>query len=41
MNSEEYTRLDKVEREHWFYRGKRDVVRHWIQRCRPLRRPGG
>src|SRR5262249_20404319 len=37
MNPEEYDRLDRVERQHWFYRGKRDVVRHWIRRYRPLR----
>ena len=37
MNPEEYARLDQIERRHWFYRGKRDVVRHWIQRYRPLR----
>lgn len=32
MNPEEYARLDSVEGEHWFYRGKRAVVRHWIGR---------
>jgi SAM-dependent methyltransferase len=36
MNSEEYTRLFQVEQEHWFYRGKRDLVRHWIERFGPL-----
>jgi len=38
VNPEEYTRLAQVERDHWFYRGKRDVVRDWIDRCLPLRR---
>jgi SAM-dependent methyltransferase len=32
MNAEEYAKLDRIDREHWFYRGKRDVVRHWIAR---------
>lgn len=38
MNPNEYTNLADVEREHWFYSGKRIIVRHWIQRLRPLRR---
>src|SRR5262245_22966199 len=38
MNPEEYARLDRVDREHWFYRGKRDIVRHWIAHHLPLRR---
>ena len=37
MNPSEYSNLAKVEREHWFYVGKREIVRHWIQRVRPLR----
>ena len=32
MNPDEYTKLDRLDREHWFYRGKRAVVRHWIGR---------
>ncbi len=36
MNPEEYARLNEVERRHWFYRGKREVVRRWVARCRPL-----
>lgn len=32
MNSEEYGRLFAIERDHWFYRGKRRLVRHWIER---------
>lgn len=36
MNPNEYTNLADVERRHWFYSGKRQIVRHWIQRLRPL-----
>lgn len=32
MNPGEYRRLAAVEQEHWFYRGKREIVRHWIER---------
>jgi SAM-dependent methyltransferase len=32
MNSQEYAMLDQVDREHWFYQGKRAIVRHWVQR---------
>ena len=38
MNPEEFEALARVEREHWFYRGKRDLVRHWVGRLAPLRR---
>jgi SAM-dependent methyltransferase len=37
MNPDEYTKLDRLDREHWFYRGKRAVVRHWIGRHLALR----
>src|SRR5690349_9151743 len=37
MNPDEYTKLDRLDREHWFYRGKRAVVRHWIGRHLTLR----
>ena len=36
MNDPEYAKLEKVERDHWYYAGKRDIVRHWINRYRPL-----
>ncbi len=36
MESEEYTNLERVERSHWYYAGKRDLVRRWIARWRPL-----
>jgi SAM-dependent methyltransferase len=32
MDPSEYAKLDEIEREHWFYRGKRDIVRHWLGR---------
>jgi SAM-dependent methyltransferase len=32
MNTDEYTKLDRLDRAHWFYSGKRAVVRHWIDR---------
>lgn len=34
MNAEEYTNLDRVERTHWYYAGKRELVRAWLQRVR-------
>jgi len=39
MNPEEYSNLARVEARHWFYAGKREIVRHWIQRFHPLQ-PG-
>ena len=30
MQLQEYDALEKVEREHWFYKGKRELVKHWI-----------
>lgn len=38
MRYEEFISLSNVEREHWFYRGKRHIVRYWINRLYPLRR---
>ncbi len=38
MNSSEYANLDRLDRVHWFYRGKRAIVRHWIDRFRGLGR---
>ena len=37
MNAEEYQNLERVERTHWYYAGKRALVRGWIQRVRPPR----
>lgn len=36
MNTEEYANLERVERDHWYYAGKRDFVRRWIARVRRL-----
>ncbi|MFA6286471.1 MAG: class I SAM-dependent methyltransferase [Opitutaceae bacterium] len=35
MNAEEYANLEQVERTHWYYAGKRELVRGWIERVRP------
>ncbi|HMJ89117.1 MAG TPA: class I SAM-dependent methyltransferase [Candidatus Acidoferrum sp.] len=37
MNPDEYLKLADVENRHWFYAGKRIIVRHWISRVRALR----
>lgn len=37
MNSEEYANLDRVEQEHWYYVGKRRLVRNWLERAGPPR----
>jgi len=31
VRPEEYANLERVEREHWYYAGKRHIVRHWLQ----------
>jgi len=35
MNAEEYQNLERVERTHWYYAGKREMVRGWINGLRP------
>lgn len=35
MNASEYDNLARVERTHWYYAGKREIVRGWIRRARP------
>lgn len=35
MNSEEYENLEHVEADHWYYAGKRELVKGWILRARP------
>jgi SAM-dependent methyltransferase len=30
MNPEEYANLERVEKEHWFYAGKREIAAHWL-----------
>jgi 2-polyprenyl-3-methyl-5-hydroxy-6-metoxy-1,4-benzoquinol methylase len=36
MNPLEYTKLAEAEASHWFYSGKRDIVRWWLNRTYPL-----
>lgn len=31
MSPEEYLNLERVEREHWYYVGKRKIVKYWVQ----------
>lgn len=35
MDAAEYDNLERVEREHWYYSGKRRLVHAWIGRVRP------
>ena len=35
MDAAEYDNLERVEREHWYYAGKRRLVRAWIDRVQP------
>ena len=37
MNASEYANLAAVEGGHWYYAGKRELVRGWIERVRPPR----
>lgn len=37
MNPEEYVKLDQLDRTHWFYVGKRKIVRRWIDRYLKLK----
>ncbi len=32
MSPEEYANLAEVERRHWYYVGKREIIRHWMDR---------
>jgi SAM-dependent methyltransferase len=36
VNPEEYQKLEALDREHWFYAGKRAIVRYWISRFADL-----
>lgn len=38
MNPQEYAKLSEIESRHWFYSGKREIVRHWLKRTHPLAR---
>lgn len=37
MNAEEYANLERVEREHWYYAGKRELVARWLGRLGVVR----
>jgi len=37
MNPEEYSNLARIEKEHWFYKGKREIVKKWIQKLISLK----
>lgn len=37
MNAAEYDNLERTERDHWYYAGKRDLVRYWLTRVDALR----
>lgn len=37
MNSEEYENMARVESAHWYYSGKRAIVRRWIRRVGTVR----
>jgi 2-polyprenyl-3-methyl-5-hydroxy-6-metoxy-1,4-benzoquinol methylase len=38
MDAAEYTNIASLEASHWYYSGKRQFVRDWIQRARPPRK---
>lgn len=38
MNPAEYANLQAIEGRHWYYVGKREVVRHWLNRVEPPQR---
>lgn len=38
MDAAEYANLERIEQHHWYYAGKRELVRYWIARSR---RPEG
>jgi SAM-dependent methyltransferase len=38
MNPDEYNNLERVEKEHWFYAGKREIVKFWLHQTGVLRK---
>lgn len=38
MNAEEYANLERVEADHWYYAGKREIARRWLRLARPAAR---
>ncbi|HET7536402.1 MAG TPA: class I SAM-dependent methyltransferase [Candidatus Didemnitutus sp.] len=39
MDAAEYANLEHTERTHWYYTGKRELVRFWLARTAPANRP--
>jgi ubiquinone/menaquinone biosynthesis C-methylase UbiE len=37
MDAAEYTNLSRVEENHWYYAGKREIVERWLLKTRPPR----
>lgn len=37
MNADEYVNMQRMEETHWYYAGKRDIVRGWLRRAGPPR----
>lgn len=35
MNADEYANMERMEGTHWYYAGKREIARGWLQRVRP------
>src|SRR5688572_9690422 len=35
MNAEEYANMEQREGAHWYYAGKREIVREWLRRAGP------
>lgn len=40
MNAAEYANLERIEQDHWYYVGKRELVGGWIRRLHPSGRRG-
>lgn len=38
MNASEYENMERAEARHWYYAGKREFVRAWLERVRPPRK---
>jgi ubiquinone/menaquinone biosynthesis C-methylase UbiE len=37
VNPEEYAKLERLDRTHWFYAGKKAIVRYWLERYLELK----
>lgn len=35
MNANEYTNMERLEDQHWYYAGKREIAREWLRRAGP------